>query len=197
MIPPIQEASIFGASRPSTCLADSIQVNAHDDEDHDHQHTPITSNSPHSTPSSPPPSFRSRASSPTSRRLLSRDDPLNNEEDQTLADTFDDGEGSDAEDAGDDRQRLMRADTDAATRESGQQQQSAATTNTSSPQRTPMPRRVTEIPVLTPTAYRQQPRGGNDGVFANLAAKPERGEPTDEKPPVSLPTISFLPYQQS
>src|SRR4051812_27737821 len=57
------------------------------------------------TPSSPPPSFRSRASSPTSRHLLADVSPV----DQNLADTFDaDGSDSDGENDGDDRQRLMR-----------------------------------------------------------------------------------------
>ncbi|ERF73288.1 hypothetical protein EPUS_03121 [Endocarpon pusillum Z07020] len=143
-------------------------VNAHDDDDiDDNNHgTPITQRTPISTPSSPPPSFRSQASSPTFRRLLSRDDPLHSDEDQTLADTFDDGEDSDAEDGGDDRQRLMRADPDAR-RSRGR------------------PATGAKLPVFTPTAppSRQQPRGGNDGVFANLAAKPERGDSGDEKPP--------------
>lgn len=162
-------------------------MNAQDDEHDDHD-TPITSASRQSTPSSPPPSFRSRASSPTSRRLISRDDPLHNEEgeDHTLADTFDDGEASDAEDGSDDRQRLMRADPEAVVRETEQQRQQHQPTPTiTSDQRSPMPRRVTELPIFTPTATRpQQPRGGNDGVFANLAAKPERGDNIDEKPPV-------------
>jgi Protein of unknown function (DUF2370) len=158
-------------------------VNAHDDENIDEDHdTPIT-------PSSPPPSFRSGASSPTFRRLLSRDDPLHNEADQTLADTFDDGECSDAEDGSDDRQRLMRADPDAAAREAEEQKptNTTTTTTTTATQRAPIQRRVTELPVFTPTPPRQQqPRGNNDGVFANLAAKPERGDTGDEKPPVCL-----------
>jgi Protein of unknown function (DUF2370) len=174
-------------------------VNAHDDEHDDHD-TPITPTSPHPTPSSPPPSFRSRASSPTFRRLLSHDDPLHNEgEDQTLADTFDDGEASDAEDGSDDRQRLMRADPEAAARGAGQhQQQENQPTITTSTQRSPMRRRVTELPSFTPipTTARQQPRGGNDGVFANLAAKPERGDNVDEKPPVRARS-HFIPFIKS
>lgn len=172
-------------------------MNARDDDndvDSDHE-TPITQRDPHSTPSSPPPSFRSEASSPTFRRLLSHDDPLNSEEDQTLADTFDDGEASDTEDGPYDRQRLMRADPDAAAREAQQQQEQKSTTTstTTGSQRSPVQRRVTELPVFTPiVASRQQPRGGNDGVFANLAAKPERGDGGDEKPPVCFPR-SFHP----
>src|SRR3954449_6914782 len=82
------------------------QINAHDDE----VEPPLTPTHNDPIPSSPPPSFRSRASSPTSRRLLEQD-PLASEADQNLADTFDDGEMSDNEDHGDERQRLMRADT--------------------------------------------------------------------------------------
>jgi hypothetical protein len=164
-------------------------VNAYDDENIDEDHgTPVT-------PSSPPPSFRSGASSPTFRRLLSRDDPLHNEADQTLADTFDDGEGSDAEDGSDDRQRLMRADPDAAAREAEEEKPTdttTTTTTTTATQRTPIQRRVTELPVFTPTPPRQQqPRGNNDGVFANLAAKPERGDNGDEKPPVCFPQHTY------
>jgi hypothetical protein len=51
-------------------------------------------------------------------------------------------------------------------------------------------RRVTELPrtSLTPPAGTTGPVYGggsaSDGVFANLDAKPERGEKTDEQPPV-------------
>lgn len=175
-----------------TCL----QVNHQDDNESDNEHTsPRTARSHQSTPSSPPPSFRSGASSPTFRRLLSRDDPLHNEADQTLADTFDDGEGSDDEDGSDDRQKLMRGDSDAAARDVEQQSgHNNSTTTINTTQRTPLPRRVTELPAFAPTTLsRHQPRSNNDGVFANLAAKPERGEPTgDEKPPVRI--LNILHY---
>ncbi len=55
-------------------------------------------------------------------------------------------------------------------------------------------RRVTELPVFTPPTtdggttgrvYGGGSRSANDGVFANLSAKPERGEKTEEQPPVS------------
>ena len=166
-------------------------MNAHDDDDDnidDNHETPIRRTAPHSAPSSPPPSFRSHDSSPSFSGRLSHDDPLHNEEDQTLADTFDDGEASDNEDDGDDRQRLMRADSDAAAREAEQEQeqeQEQKPTTTTGAQRTSIQRRVTELPVFTRSPLpRQQPQGGNDGVFANLAAKPERGDTGDEKPPV-------------
>lgn len=148
-------------------------VNAHDEDDYD---TPIIPTSRHQIPSSPPPSFRSRASSPTSRRLLNQD-PLASAADQNLADTFDDGEASDAENDGDDRQRLIRADTSPP---------SEGTTDGSGvSQTTPaVERRVTEIPTFRQQApSRGVNRPTNDGVFANLAAKPERGAAADEKPP--------------
>jgi len=147
-------------------------VNAHDDN----VDSPLSPNSRHGIPSSPPPSFRSRTSSPTSRRLLAQD-PLSSEADQDLADTFDDGEGSDAENDGDDRQRLMRADPMAA-------RQDATPAATSPPDTTSSPaieRRVTELP-----AFRPMPASASrptDGVFANLSAKPERGAALEEKPP--------------
>jgi hypothetical protein len=113
-------------------------------------------------PTSPPPSFRSRTSSP-----ILRNDPLRSDADRELHDTFDspsDDEGSDNEDDGDDRRRLVRRDT--STDDAGQ--------------RTPV---VAQIPVV----YSGRTVGGgnaNDGVFANLSAKPTRGEEVDEKPPV-------------
>ena len=148
-------------------------------------------------PASPPPSFRSYASSP----ILSPSAHISSvlsDADRTLADTFDDGEGSDGESDGekDDRQRLMRAST--------------STKNTSvneeeGPGRTQ--RRVTELPTfisptnrgnsataLTANTNAIITRSGgvpasafsssNDGVFANLDAKPEIGEKTEEQPPV-------------
>jgi hypothetical protein len=127
-------------------------------------------------PASPPPSFRSRASSPTdgaSRRLLS-DDPIANEEDRTLADTFDSDSDDDEDDDGrDDRQRLMRGNP-----------------RTEDPPAAPgIQRRVTEIPVYntqTPAATGRVYGGGNGGVWANLSAKPTRGEDAEEKPPVRV-----------
>lgn len=150
------------------------QLNQQDEDDND---SPITPTANREHPSSPPPSFRSRNSSPTSRRLL-RQDPLNNEADQDLADTFDDGEDSDAENDGDDRQRLMRADTSRSISITGQQP--------SQPQQPPrIERRITELPAFQPRAAstRGGPKPTNDGVFANLSAKPTAGEPVDDKPP--------------
>ncbi|KAF2869117.1 hypothetical protein BDV95DRAFT_578408 [Massariosphaeria phaeospora] len=140
-------------------------------------------------PSSPPPSFHSRASSPNggaTRRLLA-DDPITSDADRTLADTFDspsDEEDSDDEngDGMDDRQRLMRGNPDAS------QDTGADTDHGDDPVRRGIQRRVTQLPVFA--AQTAQPTGGriygggqNDGVFANLSAKPTRGEDLEEKPP--------------
>ena len=151
-------------------LTTNHQINAHDD---DEDESPLTPSHNDPIPSSPPPSFRSRASSPTFRRLAS-------DADQNLADTFDDGDVSDNGDHGDDRQRLMRADAGSVNQ---------ADQNTTYPAGTAaqIERILTELPIFSTTTARPQPRTvnrpTNDGVFANLAAKPERGEALDEKPP--------------
>jgi hypothetical protein len=125
-------------------------------------------------PASPPPSFRSRSSSPNadaSRRLLA-DDPVAAPEDRTLADTFDSDSDDDEDDDGrDDRQRLMRGNP----------------RTESEPAAPGIQRRVTEIPAFNtqvPSSGRVY-GGGNGGVWANLSAKPTRGEDAEEKPPVS------------
>jgi hypothetical protein len=126
-------------------------------------------------PASPPPSFRSRASSPNggaTRRLLA-DDPVANEEDRTLADTFDsDSDDDDDEDGRDDRQRLMRGNP----------------RSEDQPAPPGIQRRVTEIPVFNtqaPSSGRVY-GGGNGGVWANLSAKPTPGQDAEEKPPVCM-----------
>lgn len=157
------------------------QVNQQDHEandDYDSTVTP-TSRSQHDTPHSPPPSFRSRTSSPSSRRLLNQD-PLhteNNDRDQDMADAFDD---SDNEDESDDRQRLMRNNT---SRSVSSQNGSAPPQHLTAPPT--IERRVTSIPSFAPTTTpRAAPKPASDGVFANLSAKPSAGgEPTDDKPP--------------
>lgn len=165
--------------RPIRASTDPPQINAHDDDDDDVD-SPVTPSNNLQTPNSPPPSFRSRDSSPTSRRLLAQD-PLNNDGERDLEDAF--GDGSDDENEEDDRQRLMRANPNEA-------QQPTAASN-SAPRAT-VERRVTELPVFrAPT--RAMDQQANDGVFANLGAKLERGEQLDEKPPVCIhvsPTVT-------
>lgn len=161
--------SLSSSLRPSLT---ALQVNSQDDDDFQ---SPTSPDSPHHAPYSPPPSFRSRASSPTSRRLLGQD-PLENSTDNDLEDAFDDGEASDAENDGDDRQRLMRADPP-----TSRLSQSLPTPTTS---QATVERRVTELPAFRPMPMPSSASRPTDGVFANLSAKPERGEQSEEKPPV-------------
>lgn len=168
------------------------QVSANDQDDT----SSIDVEDPHhvAVPASPPPSFRSRASSPAAQHLLSSHDPLASEADRTLADTFDNSEASesDGEDGGDDRQNLIRRIAPPNDTHSGDIQDGP---RPSGPQRT-----VTTLPVFSPQpalvpAVNGRAYGSgtpfitfssaNDGVFANLNAKPERGEKTEELPPVS------------
>lgn len=143
---------------------------------------------PYPIPASPPPSFHSRASSPTaaSRRLLS-DDPLTNDADRTLADAFDspsDDDDSDDDDGDgmDDRQRLMRGQPESPRNEQQETERPVQG----------FERRVTQLPAFqapSGAARTGQVYGGgqNDGVWANLSAKPTRGEDLEEKPPVRTP----------
>lgn len=202
-------------------------MNAHDDDEaHAHPSNPSRANL---TPSSPPPSFRSRSSSPSSRRLLhdasrSRNDGNgegsggDGDADQTLADAFDDGSDSEADDQPDDRQRLMRANPEpqslggsasggyngsydgnnaaaASSSESslegggGQQQQQQ---QQQPPQQQQQSRGLFRRPTILPSfatsssGTSRAVASSNDGVFANLAAKPERGEKTEDLPPVCI-----------
>lgn len=165
------------AQNPSSHSSHDTRTNprqvAAQDEDDSHVSSTSAQQWP---PASPPPSFHSRASSPhaSSRRVLA-EDPAANDEDRTLADTFD-SDSDDDDDNGDDRQRLMRG-------------------NPQSEEEPPVPgiqRRVTELPVFNtqaPSSGRVY-GGGNGGVWANLSAKPTRGEDAEEKPPVR--TASYL-----
>jgi hypothetical protein len=133
-------------------------------------------------PNSPPPSFRSRTSSPNSRH--NAETPV----DQNLADTFDaDGSDSDEDNDGDDRQRLMRGTPSSSSTE---QVNTQSTTTSETPRPPIIERRVTHLPAFAPvqpTSGRVYGGGsGSDGVFANLSAKPETGEKVEEHPPVSI-----------
>jgi len=153
-----------------------VQISNNEDD------TPIT-------PSSPPPSFRSVESTPTSRHFPN---DFGAPVDQNLADTFDaDGSDSDEDNDGDDRQRLMRGTPSSS---SSEQIATPATTATSNP---PMiERRATILPVFVtqpPTGTRIFGGGsGSDGVFSNLSAKPEAGEKLEEHPPVSHDIAEFM-----
>ena len=154
------------------------QIAGHDEDES--LSSPLQHEHPNIIPSSPPPSFHSRASSPSggASQRLPADDPLHNDADRTLADTFDSPSGdedSDNEDEVDDRQRLMRGQPET---------QPAGSEETV---RMSVQRRVTQLPVFNTSAPRSgriYGAGNNDGVFANLSAKPTRGEDVEEKPPV-------------
>ncbi|CAG8088001.1 unnamed protein product, partial [Penicillium nalgiovense] len=162
------------------------RVNAQDEEEGPHSY-PLNARPEHNTS---PSSYRSgsRSSSPSSRRLL-HTDPQHTDDEQTLADAFGDEDESDDDDEPDDRQRLMRADPDfrappdngpsATASSSGSRDDSPDQTQSGSL------RRPTMLPSFTATASggSRQVASSNDGVFANLAAKPERGEKNDDLPP--------------
>lgn len=160
-----------------TWNTDNSQVSNNDDTD-----SPISPTL--HTPTSPPPSFRSRTSSPSSRHAAV---------DQTLADTFDaDGSDSDEENDGDDRQRLMRGSPSTDT----ELQATTAPITSDGTRRPPPPvqRTVTQLPVFTPAEPGRIYGGGSqsDGVFANLSAKPELGEKVEEHPPVCIHSIHLI-----
>lgn len=147
------------------------------------------------TPNSPPPSFRSHDSSPTRARSSSHSALA----DQNLADAFDaDGSDSDDDNDGDDLQRLMRrTPTD-----SSSAHETPAESESDAPPRTDgaiqlADTRPAHTPVFAPTVQGRVYGGGSgsDGVFANLSAKPERGEKVEEHPPVRL-QFPFQPAER-
>ncbi|KAI9860164.1 MAG: hypothetical protein M1813_006274 [Trichoglossum hirsutum] len=157
------------------------RISGNDDDD-----SPVTPHpeQQHPIPSSPPPSFHSRASSPSSQRLLSQDDPLTSDADRALAESFDNegADDSEGEDEGDDRQRLMRG-----TNNTEAQAQQGLGIETVAARPGMLLRQTTELPRFTTTGAGSariygSGRGVNDGVFANLNAKPEVGE-KEEQPP--------------
>lgn len=141
------------------------RVNVQDDDDHV---SSVTAARPsHTVSPSPPPSFHSRASSPRRRR----------EVDPTLADAFDDSDES-SDDEGDDRQRLVRQN-------SVPERGAAAIAPLSRPT---AGAGVGNHDGSNPqsSASRQRILGGGvgtDGVFANMAARPERVESEKEEQP--------------
>ncbi|PYH89927.1 hypothetical protein BO71DRAFT_444246 [Aspergillus ellipticus CBS 707.79] len=166
------------------------RVNAHDEEDDTHQSHSSIPLRPNPTPSSPPPSFRSRSSSP-SRRLL-HDDSRRDHADQTLADAFGDGSESEGDDEPDDRQRLMRAQPESRPVADSSSAAAASSSSSGSDQSAGDARiggGIQRRQTLLPSFSTPSPGAGrvissaNDGVFANLAAKPERGEKNEDLPP--------------
>ena len=161
-----------------------LQVSAHDQDDvleSPRERSSIEHNHP-----SPPPSFHSRTSSLSSRRLLSSDDPLASEAERHLADTFDDGSDSDDDvnNNGDDRQRLMRTNTILSERGHGLVHDGNRPDLSSRLPGTDAPPPTINVPTRPYPPFPTSRGIVNDGVFANLNAKPERGEKLEEQPPV-------------
>ncbi|KAK2594465.1 hypothetical protein QQS21_007811 [Conoideocrella luteorostrata] len=140
------------------------RVNDHEDDEVQSSLEPKTL---HPIPSSPPPSFHSRASSLTRRNRVDPD----------LADAFDDDDAS-SDDEVDDRQRLVRRNTTPPSPSSPGMP--AIDHGLSYPQ--PVP-----VQPSASSGSRGRVVGGgvgSDGVFANLSAKPERTDSEkDEMPP--------------
>jgi hypothetical protein len=148
------------------------RVNAHDD-DYLESPTDTTAHRPtQPIPNSPPPSFRSRASSRTPR------DPRVNAD---LADAFD-ADGDDSDDDADDTQRLVRGGS--TTTPGASTPADSASTRSQPTSRTTQPPSAS-APATRPTRGRVYGGGiQSDGVFSNLTAKPERaGEEKEEQPP--------------
>lgn len=171
-----------------TCL----QVNGQDDDDDSTAYAQNSSHHNNLTPSSPPPSFRSRTPSPSSRLLHDESHRTDPDPDQTLADTFGDGSDSDEDDEPDDRQRLMRANPPPQSpTDSGNAAASSSTGQGQQQRGRPDPgvqRRPTAFPSFggSGAGPGRVISSSNDGVFANLDAKPERGEKNDDLPPVCI-----------
>ncbi|PHH90052.1 hypothetical protein CDD83_4624 [Cordyceps sp. RAO-2017] len=136
------------------------RINDRDDEDHVDGTVSESTTPPLAIPSSPPPSFHSRASSPSRRGV-----------DPALADAFDADDASDDDDDADDRQRLVRQNTTPST--------SCATPPTGAPAQS------TDAPAVSSGSRPRYVGGGvgTDGVFANLSARPERVDSEKEEQP--------------
>jgi len=153
-------------------------------QDADEDHNDAIAHTPMPVPDSPPPSFRSRASS----RRTSQDNNHNrSEEERNLHDAFDapsDDESDDGNNA-DQRRLIQRTPSHSSSNASEPTTSQPRAQRPASPQRT-----VTQIPVYAPTPATAAAGGriygggsGSDGVWANLAAKPRAGEDVEEKPP--------------
>jgi hypothetical protein len=152
-------------------------VQTHDDDDH------VAGQNSQAIPNSPPPSFRSHNSSRrnSAQHNHRHDQDADRDIDDAFAAPSDDESDHDGPNA--DRQRLVPSRT----RDSPEP---------AAPVQPPrLGRRVTEINMFLPGGSRSGNTttigGGssaNDGVFANISAKPTRGEELDEKPPVRYPT---------
>lgn len=156
------------------------QVQTHDEDDH------VTGQHSQPIPNSPPPSFRSLNSSRrnSAQHDHNRDQDADRDIDDAFAAPSDDEDDHDGPDA--DRRRLVQ---------SNDRDSPEPTAPEVQPPR--LGRRVTEINMFLPGGSRSSSSrtygGGNsvnDGVFANISAKPTRGEELEEKPPVRLTAFS-------
>ncbi|SPO05526.1 related to metal homeostasis protein [Cephalotrichum gorgonifer] len=122
-------------------------------------------------PNSPPPSFHSRNTSPERRARV----------DQDLEDAF--GDDDDSEDESDDRQRLVRGNHSTPTAEPT----SSGRESPSAPAPTTTRNGYQSVPQPSGAAAGRVYGGGSqaDGVFSNMAAKPERGDGEKEEMPPS------------
>ncbi|KAF2433717.1 metal homeostatis protein bsd2 [Tothia fuscella] len=129
-------------------------------------------------PNSPPPSFHTVSSH--------HHGPLASDADRELNDTFDSPDSDDEDDGNNEGDRLMNGGSGNKTATTPTGGNNSHTSSTTEEPR-PIERRVTQLPVFAPntsTPFQVYGGGGgNDGVFANLSAKPTRGEELDEKPP--------------
>ncbi|KAK3070946.1 hypothetical protein LTR53_009535 [Teratosphaeriaceae sp. CCFEE 6253] len=128
---------------------------------------------PTAIPSSPPPSFRSRRSS--------HDEAHRSEAERNLDDAFDAPSDDEDNDRGPhDQRRLISSEYPPTTPVEEVVEETGARPTTGQ-------RRVTEIPVFAPSATGGRAVANNsqsnDGVWANLNAKPRAGEDLEEKPP--------------
>ncbi|KUI63004.1 Metal homeostatis protein BSD2 [Cytospora mali] len=150
------------------------RVNALDDDDIVSTPTATTPGS-QPIPNSPPPSFHSRTSSSTLRNR--------GVQDPTLADAFD-ADDSDSDDEPDDRQRLVRQNSDLIQPASANHQPASSTD--SSGANTPASSQAQAQAQATASRSNRIIGSGiqSDGVFTNLTAKPERGgSEKEEQPP--------------
>jgi hypothetical protein len=170
------------STTPQTTNTITTQIAAQDaDEDHNN----AVAQSPTAVPDSPPPSFRSRASS---RRPSQSDNYNRSEEERNLHDTFDapsDDESDDENNA--DQRRLIQCSPSRSSSDASE----TSTPQPQPPRRPASPQRtVTQIPIYAPTPAAAATGGrvygggsGSDGVWANINAKPRAGEDVEEKPP--------------
>ncbi|KAI7232114.1 hypothetical protein KC330_g6046 [Hortaea werneckii] len=131
-----------------------------------------------------PPSYRSRASS----RRPSQEHAPRSEQDHDLNEAFDAPSGDESDDENiSDRRRLISSSRQPSRSPSSRGQDEGAEAGEGQERPAVGQRRVTEIPAFMPQAPSGRVVGGgnlaNDGVWANLNAKPRAGDDVEEKPP--------------